>query len=288
MSEGETTIAQRLSDIVRVYENGTKAGFARAIGMTPQGVGDLLSGKKGGPSFSVLQNILMAYPGVREEWLIFGHEPMYKNSFLIREKELSVVREEEPAPYAGAGPRVLTVQVGPDNEENIELVSVRAAAGYAAGGFLQEEFIEQLPSFRLPDPAYRNGSFRAFQVSGESMQSTLYNGDWVICRYVERWGRDIRDTFVHVVVTEETVLVKRVSNRLNERGELTLHSDNPAYPVQFIDGAQVREVWVAVAKLSRQFVNPRYDVNAELARHAATLEELLSRVEGLEKKRFTN
>jgi phage repressor protein C with HTH and peptisase S24 domain len=130
---------------------------------------------------------------------------------------------------------------------------------------------------------YRNGSFRAFQVSGESMQSTLYEGDWVICRYVERWDRDIRDTYVHVVVTEEAILVKRVNNRLSERGQLTLHSDNPAYPVQFVDGEQVREVWVAVGKLSRQFVNPRYDVNVELARHSATLEDLLSRIERLEK-----
>lgn len=197
----------------------------------------------------------------------------------------TIEREEQP-PYKGASPRILAVQVGPDNEENIELVSVRAAAGYASGGFIDHDFIEKLPSFRLPDAAYHNGSFRAFQVSGESMQSTLYDGDWVICRYVERWDRDIQDMYVHVVVTEENVLVKRVNNRLNERGELALHSDNPAYPIQFMDGQQIREVWVAVGKLSRQFVNPRYDVTLELARQSEAIQELLEFKKNIEGKKW--
>lgn len=193
---------------------------------------------------------------------------------------VKVVQDEMPAPYKGNDNlRVLTVQVADDNEENIEFVSTRAAAGYAQGGFLEREFIGQLPSFRLPDSAYRNGSFRCFQVSGDSMQSTLYDGDWIICRYVEQWDKEVQDTYVHVVVTEDTVLVKRLTNQLNERGKLSLHSDNPAYPVQFIDGAEVREVWVAVAKVSRQFINPRYDVGVELARHDAVLAEVLQRLE---------
>lgn len=203
------------------------------------------------------------------------------------ENRLTVIREEKQAPYKAAGTalRVLTVQVGADNEENIELVNTKAAAGYGAGGFLQQEFIGNLPHFRLPDPAYRNGSFRCFQVSGESMQSTLYNGDWVICRYIERWDRDIRDNRVYVVVTEDGVRVKRLLNRLTERGNLALNSDNPAYPVDFLDGADVREVWEAVGRLSRQFINPRYDVNLELARHNAEIAELFSLVKELKGKK---
>ncbi len=175
--------------------------------------------------------------------------------------------------------RILTVQVESDGEENIPLVSTRAAAGYAAGGFMEKEFVRKLPSFRLPDPTYRNATFRCFQVSGQSMESTLFDRDWVICRYMEDWAKDIRDTYLHVVVTEETVLVKRISNQLNERGELVLHSDNPAFPIQFMDAADVREVWLVVARLTRQLINPRYDVNKELARHSADIGEILQRLE---------
>ena len=191
---------------------------------------------------------------------------------------------EEQAPYyrLPSNPQILVVTTDNNNNENISLVPVRVAAGYAKGGFIEPEFMRKLPTFSLPDKAYRNGTFRAFQVSGESMQPTLYEGDWVICRYLENWPRDIQDTFVHVVVTEEIPVVKRLLNRLDERGQLTLQSDNPAFPSQFLDGANVREVWRAVGRLSRQFVNPRYDLTIEMSRTRAQMDEVLERLEQLE------
>ncbi|MDF7810740.1 LexA family transcriptional regulator [Hymenobacter sp. YC55] len=284
MSETQDSINQRIKTLIDQYAGGVQRRFAQETGLSTGMVSDLFGKRENKPGLEMLKKIANAYPQLRMRWLLLGEEPMTDVEHHLPK---SMVKEEQ-APYKGAEPRILAVQVGPDNEENIELVSVRAAAGYASGGFLNHEFIEKLPSFRLPDAAYMNGSFRAFQVSGESMQSTLYDGDWVICRYVERWDRDIRDMYVHVVVTEENVLVKRVNNRLNERGELALHSDNAAFPIQFIDGQQIREVWVAVGKLSRQFVNPRFDVNVELARQGEAIQELLDFKKKLESQGLIN
>ncbi|WP_317172712.1 S24 family peptidase [Hymenobacter polaris] len=172
---------------------------------------------------------------------------------------------------------VLTVQVGPDGEENIEVVNTRAAAGYAQHR-VEREYIRKLPSFRLPGAPYNQGSFRAFQVAGDSMEPTLRDGDWLICRAVENWGRDMRDNRVYVVVTEEDVLVKRVINQFNERGQLTLESDNRAFGVRFLDGALVGEVWEGVARLTRSLAGPRVDVPDELARHRADIAELFERL----------
>jgi len=287
------SIHERIALLIKQFEAGNKSAFARAIKLSTGALADIIGGRLNNPSFDVLTKILGAYPLVNPTWLVTGGGAMYLDQLTIYNeqdqpspenlKRIQPVAQEEQAPTYGRGLQVLTVQVGADNEENIELVSTRAAAGYARHGRIEREFIRELPHFRLPDPAYQNGSFRCFQVSGDSMQSTLYDRDWVICRFVERWDRDIRDTRVYVVVTAEEVLVKRLGNRLGERGELTLHSDNAAYPVQFLDGQQVREVWEAVGKLSRQFVNPRYDTSRELSRQAETLEELLRRVDNLEK-----
>jgi phage repressor protein C with HTH and peptisase S24 domain len=277
-----TSIHQRVNELIYKMEGGNKSAFARAINLSTGALADIVGGRLNKPSFDVLTKITLAYPAVHPTWLLTGEQPMLKPEYDQVEGPAAAVfqmptqvNEEEQARYGG-NVRVLTVQVDQNNDENIGLVSTRAAAGYAAGGFLEREFIRTLPSFRLPDPAYRNGTFRAFQVAGDSMESTLYDRDWVICRYVENWARDLRDNYVHVVVTEEGLLVKRLQNRLTERGELTLHSDNPAHPVRFLDGAQVSEVWVAVAKLSRQFVNPRHDVNKELLRTRADVDELLA------------
>jgi phage repressor protein C with HTH and peptisase S24 domain len=181
--------------------------------------------------------------------------------------------------------RVLVTTVDASGNDNIALVGTRVAAGYAQGGFIEPEFMQSLPTFSLPDSAYRNGSFRAFQVSGDSMQPTLYEGDWVICRYIDNWAQGINDTFVYVVVTTDRPVVKRVLNRLNERGQLTLQSDNVAYPAQFLDGEEVREVWVAVGRLSRQFANPRYDLVQEMSRTRADVDELLARLTALEQNK---
>ena len=265
--------------------------------MSQEALGDLIgvsrsavNGYEKGKSFPVPDKLvkLARHFGVTVDYLLTGESansaaPQNSSSYKQPENQLHVVREEKPAPYSKAtdGLRILTVQVGADNEENIEFVGTKAAAGYGAGGFLEKEFIGNLPHFRLPDAAYRNGSFRCFQVSGESMQSTLYNGDWVICRYIERWDRDIRDNRVYVVVTEDGIRVKRLLNRLTERGNLALQSDNMAFPVDFVDGGEVREVWEAVGRLSRQFVNPRFDIATELARHNAEIAELFVMVRGL-------
>lgn len=285
----EDAVSQRLKCLIEQFEDGVQRRFALRLGVNPTMISEIFGKRKNKPSVELLQKTMETYPQLRTDWLLLGEGQMLKSDanadtaqktlpYTEPENRLKVIREEKQAPYqaAGSGLRVLTVQVGADNEENIEFVDTRAAAGYGAGGFLQQEFIGQLPHFRLPDPAYRNGSFRCFQVSGESMQSTLYNGDWVICRYIERWDRDIRDNRVYVIVTDEGVRIKRLLNRLTERGNLALQSDNPAFPVDFLGGAEVREVWEAVGRLSRQFVNPRYDVTLELSRTRADVDELLA------------
>ena len=180
-----------------------------------------------------------------------------------------------PAPYTEHMLRILQPTVNEEGNPNISLVGTRVAAGYVQH-LAEPEYVSQLPAFSLPDKAYRNGTFRCFVVQGDSMQPTLHPGDWVICRALDDWTRDIRDTFVHVVVTDEQPLVKRVLNRLSERGELSILSDNPAYPTQFIDGADVRELWVAVGKISRHFENPRYDMAQELSRTRADVDELIA------------
>lgn len=196
--------------------------------------------------------------------------------------DLEVHAAASPTVQRGGDLRILVTTVDASGQDNISLVSTRAAAGYAAGGFTEPEFLQDLPAFSLPDRAFKNGTFRAFQVTGESMQPTLCEGDWVICRYVEQWDRDIRDTFVHVVVTAERPVVKRLLNRLADRRQLSLLSDNPAFPTQFVDGADVREVWVAVARLSRQFANPRYDLVQEVTRTRSDVDELMVQFQALQ------
>src|SRR6202008_3862673 len=84
-------------------------------------------------------------------------------------------------------PRVVTVE--PDGNENILYVPVKARAGYLLG-YGDPEFIETLPSFRLP--GLNNATFRMFEVEGPSMAPNIMSGDRIIGEWVESLD-DIRD-----------------------------------------------------------------------------------------------
>lgn len=73
------SVNQRLNFIVDSFEKGIKSAFATKIGISVQGVHDLLSGRKGYPSFKVLSSILECYPMLNANWLIMGRGPMLQD-----------------------------------------------------------------------------------------------------------------------------------------------------------------------------------------------------------------
>lgn len=157
------------------------------------------------------------------------------------------------------GFRLLTIVTDGENDERIVHVPVPAQAGYA-GEVLDQEFFEELPSYTLPDYKYKVGTHRSFDVSGDSMEPTLFEGDKVVCSYLDPglWESSLKDNYVYVVVTRGDVVVKRVFNHLKEKENrhLELRSDNEFYePYQMAVG-DVREIWYVRAKISPFLPSP--------------------------------
>jgi transcriptional regulator with XRE-family HTH domain len=171
---------------------------------------------------------------------------------------------KEPAGYS-AIPRIITV----DNSgnDNIIYVPVKARAGYLLG-YGDAEFMESLPTFRLP--GLSNSTYRMFEVEGPSMAPNVLNGDRIIGEWVDKL-EDIRDNRVYVVVHKGGVAVKRLVNRLKERGKIYLKSDTIAHRHEFptleIDPEDIKEVWYGRMKISSDFSEP-----AEVYHRLADLE----------------
>lgn len=153
----------------------------------------------------------------------------------------------------GSNLRVLTTTVGHDNEDNIELVSEKAKAGYTSG-FADPEYISILPTFRLPFLS-RQKKYRTFQVSGDSMLP-IPNGAWVTGVFIQDWST-IRDRDAYIILTmEEGVVFKVAENRIKAEGKLVLHSLNPLYKPYEIGVNEIREVWQFV-----HYISPRIPEN---------------------------
>lgn len=147
----------------------------------------------------------------------------------------------------GSRLRVLATTVNEENENNVEMVSIKAKAGYTAG-YGDPEYISKLPSYHFPLLS-KNKKYRMFQISGDSMLP-IPDRSWITCEYIEDWN-GIQNGQGYVLITkEEGVVFKRVYNRIKADGTLLLVSNNPIYSPYEIAIADVLEVWKFTLKFS--------------------------------------
>ncbi|PHK98920.1 peptidase S24 [Neolewinella marina] len=171
--------------------------------------------------------------------------------------------------------RVLTTITTPDADELIVHVPLPAQSVYA-GELSDPSFVESLPTYSLPDYKYKVGTHRSFDVPGNSMEPTLFEGDKVVCAFLEPtlWESGIKDNYAYVIVTRSDVVVKRVRNYLGSSKELEVISDNSFYETYRIPLADLREIWYVRARITPFLPSPqniqRY-VHQEMVELKATI-----------------
>ena len=165
--------------------------------------------------------------------------------------EMSNLEKGQDIYVKGSKLRVLSITVNEKNENNVEMVSIKAKAGYTAG-YGDPEYIGKLPSYHFPLLS-ANRKYRMFQISGDSMLP-IRDRSWITCEYVENWNA-IENGQGYVVVTKEDGLVfKRVYNRIKHNKTLLLVSSNATYEPYEIPVSEVLEVWKFALKFSDQMV----------------------------------
>jgi len=177
----------------------------------------------------------------------------------MSESQLRQVERGYDVFLKGSNLRVLATTVNLDNEENIELVSEKAKAGYT-NGFADPEYISILPTFRLPFLS-KQKKYRTFQVSGDSM-SPIVHWAWVTGVFIQDWTT-IRNKDAYIILTlEEGVIFKVVENKIKTEGKLVLHSLNPVYKPYDLMVKDIREIWQFV-----HFISPRIPENPANSAH---------------------
>lgn len=212
--------------------------FALALDYLPQSLSEILKGRRD-------VTIELLRKSVEE----FNFNPVY---IFTGEGTMFMSKENDTKSF-----RMLTVVTDKEDDERIVHVPVPAQAGYA-GEELDPAFFKELPTFSLPDYKYKVGTHRSFDVSGDSMEPTLFEGDKVICSFLEPglWESSIKDNYVYVIVSRGDVVVKRVFNRIKEQRCLELHSDNDFYQPYTVPFGDVREMWYVRAKISPFLPSP--------------------------------
>ncbi len=211
--------------------------FALSLEYLPQSLSEILKGRRD-VTIELLRKSIEKYQ-INPVYVYTGDGPMF-------------MTEEDHKSF-----RVLTIVTNGQEDERIVHVPIPAQAGYA-GELSSPTFVQDLPSFTLPDYKYKVGTHRSFDVSGDSMEPTLFEGDKVVCSFLEPllWENSIKDNYVYVIVTRGDVVVKRVFNKLKEEKHLELRSDNNFYEPYKVPIGDIREIWYVRAKISPFLPSP--------------------------------
>lgn len=267
---------------------------AEWFGFTPGRLSQKLKGEIW-DSVQELQQI-SKHTGYNLDWIVTGEGEEKITDISIdkgtppvhipQQSRVSAARvNDEAGEYLGGKKiRVVTVAVDRKDRELMSYVTVRAQAGYMKGHD-DPHYIEKLPAFSLP--ILKDGSYRMFEVDGESMYQIggggLHNGDIVIAQYLE----DIftmRDNRVYVVVSKDGVVVKRCLNRLKEKENpvLVCKSDNKngQHPDIILRPHQIVEVWELKAYISKQlsFATDMWQMLNDVQVQVALMDEKIKRI----------
>ncbi|MEL7222502.1 MAG: S24 family peptidase [Bacteroidota bacterium] len=211
--------------------------FALSVEYLPQSLSEILKGRRDA-TIELLRKSIAKYK-LNPVYIFTGDGPMF-------------MTEEENQDF-----RTLTIVTTANDDERIVHVPIPAQAGYAAE-HSDPAFIQDLPTFVLPDYKYKVGTHRSFDVAGDSMEPTLFEGDKVVCSFLEPtlWETGIKDNYVYVIVTRADVIVKRVNNLLKDSRRLELISDNGYYEKYYLRIADIQEIWYVRARISPFLPSP--------------------------------
>jgi plasmid maintenance system antidote protein VapI len=207
--------------------------FALSVDYHPQNLNDIIKGKRD-VTIDLIKNAVETYK-LNPQYIFTGLGSMFL--------------EEDIQQSASAKPQA--------SLEKILYVPTAAHAGYTEQ-FLDPVFMEDLISFSLPDYKFQHGTYRCFDVVGDSMEPSLYAGDKVVCSFMDsnNFYSSVRNNLVYVVVLEGAVVVKRVINKIKEQKTLLLISDNNYFKPYEVPIEEVKEIWHVDVKISPFLPSP--------------------------------
>lgn len=235
-----TTFSERLSQFIASIGESSSS-FELKIGVSKGAIyKPIRNGKTVG--LEILVKIFSTYPELDVEWLITGSGTMLRK-----------------VPRSSAGNAMMTeelrvgynVMKGP--KSIVRLVAVQQAAGWDGHFEGHEQLVES--SFYLPSrmlPAGRD--YAGFPIIENSMEPTLPLKSVLIAELVEPEGyHRIRTGQVYVIITRNGAVIRRITNRLQEKGALQAFADNSDYTPVDIPAAEISSVWKARALFSVGF-----------------------------------
>lgn len=177
----------------------------------------------------------------------------------------------------GQSLRILTTQVDENNEDVIEMIPMKASAGYTAG-YADPDYIKVLPTFHLPFLS-KDRKYRSFPIKGDSMPPVV-EGSYVVAEFIQNWMSIRSGTPCIVVTKDEGIVFKVVHNLLTSEQSFQLCSTNTFYEPYLVHANDILEIWKFVNYISPELPEIRLDDN-DLSRTLQALQQEVHELKAL-------
>lgn len=193
--------------------------------------------------------IFSNYPELDVEWLITGSGTMFRQN-AERRYGGTVITEDLSVGYS--------VMKGP--KSIVRVIATRQATGWDGDFEGHEHLVESF--FYLPARMLPGGrDYAGFTVIENSMEPTLPIKSLLIAELVAPGNyKRIQTGQVYVVITRQGIVIRRITNRLEERDALQAVADNTDYGPADIPAGEISSVWKARAFFSFTFSGERHQL----------------------------
>lgn len=239
--------------------------FAISIDISPSNLGDIKANRRS-VTLEILNRAYQRF-GINSSYVITGKGDAFHRKGLKGKEE-----EKDPTEV------VVVATQDAEGNVTVPLINHKAAANYLSG-YDSQEWFEAHESLQLPSYMLKDGLCYAVQVSGESMEPTLYEDDWVICRLLDKSDyRYINDGAVYLVVSQELgIQVKRIKNRLQTHGTIRCISDNPKHTPYQLQENEILQLWKVEWHLRSHMPEVNHeldDIQGQLSNMAVEMQKL--------------
>ena len=135
------TINERFEQIIKILFNGNKRAFAKAVGISPTVVENIVGARKGKPSYDVLFKVC-SNANISAEWILFGNGDELLTEVFNPRKDL-VLRGSDDSEYSAeesaSEDEAEQEQLNVDNKGVVDYLSAQIKEKEMEIGSLHEE-----------------------------------------------------------------------------------------------------------------------------------------------------
>ena len=250
-------INKRFEVIINSVYKGNQSAFAKAIGVTPTVIANVVGTRQGKPSFDVISKIC-ANANISADWLLTGHGPMLKTKG--SNQSCSVAEDTIPDHKDKKNKAIYPKKQGENSiteallsEPSVSYTPSKGAPYYDVdflGGF-DLTFNNQTinPEYNIDFKPFNKPGVTWVNITGHSMEPKINHGDIIALKECRLEDVQYGEIYAVVLDTIRTVKILRKSNDPNRMRYVPINEEN--YDEQEYDNSRILRIFEVLGNISR-------------------------------------